>query len=223
MYGLLVFCMEFLPFGAVNPTEVSEYFGTVREGRGRPAAGERGGGGHPAGACADAPPPIGQQPGPPCPPPSPIPCPPVPAAQINVGIKGVPPGHETVQHLKRKVRQAKFWGGLALGGLAVTAHLFDALCASWLGTTLATTSLVIIVGAVLQVRVWVGAGRGLVVSCTRAGCWPDMPRSRPDSARLLPPPPCLQTARQLESTVQGPKLQRQLEQERGLIGSLVFL
>lgn len=28
-YGLLVFCMEFLPFGAVNPQEVSEYFNAV--------------------------------------------------------------------------------------------------------------------------------------------------------------------------------------------------
>lgn len=48
------------------------------------------------------------------------------------------------------MRQCKFWGGLALGGLAVAAHMFDALCARALGVSLATTSLVIIVGAVLQ-------------------------------------------------------------------------
>lgn len=29
VYGLVVFLMEFLPFGAVNPPEVSEYFGMV--------------------------------------------------------------------------------------------------------------------------------------------------------------------------------------------------
>lgn len=29
VYGLLVFCMEFLPFGAVNPPEVAEYFTLV--------------------------------------------------------------------------------------------------------------------------------------------------------------------------------------------------
>jgi hypothetical protein len=29
VYGLLVFLMEFLPFGAVNPPEVSEYFTMV--------------------------------------------------------------------------------------------------------------------------------------------------------------------------------------------------
>jgi hypothetical protein len=32
VYGALVFCMEFLPFGAVNPQEVSEYFSAVRVG-----------------------------------------------------------------------------------------------------------------------------------------------------------------------------------------------
>jgi hypothetical protein len=30
VYGLLVFAMEFLPFGAVNPPEVAEYFTMVR-------------------------------------------------------------------------------------------------------------------------------------------------------------------------------------------------
>lgn len=33
VYGLLVFAMEFLPFGAVNPPEVAEYFTMV----GRPS------------------------------------------------------------------------------------------------------------------------------------------------------------------------------------------
>jgi preprotein translocase subunit SecY len=70
--------------------------------------------------------------------------------QIDVGIKGVAPGYNTQQFLQEKVRQCKFWGGLALAGLAVTAHLFDQLCLCVVGTTLATTSLVIIVGAVLQ-------------------------------------------------------------------------
>lgn len=70
--------------------------------------------------------------------------------QIDVGLKGVAPGYATQQHLARKLRQCKFWGGLALAGLAVSASLFDRLCLATLGTTLATTSLVIIVGAVLQ-------------------------------------------------------------------------
>eukprot|EP00878_Enallax_costatus_P042747 GHUV01050206.1.p1 GENE.GHUV01050206.1~~GHUV01050206.1.p1 ORF type:complete len:117 (+),score=9.89 GHUV01050206.1:72-422(+) len=70
--------------------------------------------------------------------------------QIDVGIRGVAPGYNTQQFLSQKMRQCKFWGGLALAGLAVTANLFDQLCLSIVGTTLATTSLVIIVGAVMQ-------------------------------------------------------------------------
>lgn len=76
--------------------------------------------------------------------------------QIDVGIKGVAPGYATQQFLQQKVRQCKFWGGLALAGLAVSAHLFDQLCLNVVGTTLATTSLVIIVGAVLQTSRQVG-------------------------------------------------------------------
>lgn len=71
-------------------------------------------------------------------------------SQINVGIRGVAPGKYTVDFLRATVRRCKFWGGLALGGLAVAAHAFDALCRAQLGVSLATTSLVIIVGAVLQ-------------------------------------------------------------------------
>jgi preprotein translocase subunit SecY len=70
--------------------------------------------------------------------------------QIDVGIKGVAPGYATQQFLAEKLRQCKFWGGLALAGLAVSANLFDQLCLGMVGTTLATTSLVIIVGAVMQ-------------------------------------------------------------------------
>ncbi len=29
-YGLLVFCMEFVPVGGINPKEVAEYFNLVR-------------------------------------------------------------------------------------------------------------------------------------------------------------------------------------------------
>jgi preprotein translocase subunit SecY len=77
--------------------------------------------------------------------------------QIDVGIKGVAPGYNTQQFLTQKMRQCKFWGGLALAGLAVSANLFDQLCLNVVGTTLATTSLVIIVGAVLQTSRQVGS------------------------------------------------------------------
>lgn len=48
--------------------------------------------------------------------------------QMNVGIKGVIPGEATEQHLKHSILKCKFWGGLALGTLAVLAHLFDMMC-----------------------------------------------------------------------------------------------
>eukprot|EP00878_Enallax_costatus_P031528 GHUV01034481.1.p1 GENE.GHUV01034481.1~~GHUV01034481.1.p1 ORF type:complete len:105 (+),score=19.35 GHUV01034481.1:72-386(+) len=98
--------------------------------------------------------------------------------QIDVGIRGVAPGYNTQQFLSQKMRQCKFWGGLALAGLAVTANLFDQLCLSIVGTTLATTSLVIIVGAVMQ------------------------------------------TSRQVESLLEGPRLQHKLDNERRIIQSL---
>lgn len=69
---------------------------------------------------------------------------------MSVGIQGIVPGKPTEDHMKERLMKCKFWGGLALGGLAITAALFDILCQSFLGTTLATTSLIIIVGAVVQ-------------------------------------------------------------------------
>lgn len=78
-------------------------------------------------------------------------------AQINMGIKGVPPGEDTVQHLKLKSKQVKFWGGIAMAFLAITAYLFDQVCRQEIGMTLATTSTLILVGAVLQTSRQVGA------------------------------------------------------------------
>ena len=48
--------------------------------------------------------------------------------QMNVGIKGVVPGEPTEQHILQKLLKCKFWGGLALGCLAVVAYLFDLVC-----------------------------------------------------------------------------------------------
>ncbi|KAG1665642.1 hypothetical protein FOA52_011236 [Chlamydomonas sp. UWO 241] len=124
-YGALVFCMEFVPVGGVNPKEAAEYFGLM-----------------------------------------------------NVGIKGVVPGESTEQHIQAQLLKCKFWGGIALGTLAVAAMVFDTMCQSFLGTTLATTSLLIIVGAVMQ------------------------------------------TSRQVESLLEGPRLQEKLAKEQALIQSL---
>lgn len=96
-YGLLIFAMEFIPLGGMNPKETADYL-----------------------------------------------------SQMNVGIKGVIPGESTESHLKSCLLRCKFWGGLALGTLAVLAHLFDLICQGFLGTTMATTSLLIIVGTAMQ-------------------------------------------------------------------------
>lgn len=69
---------------------------------------------------------------------------------MNVGLRGVVPGEPTEQELRTKLLQCKFWGGAALAVLAVGAQLYDMACLRVLGTSLATTSLLIIVGAVLQ-------------------------------------------------------------------------
>lgn len=42
---------------------------------------------------------------------------------IHVGIKGVAPGLNTVQHLQHNLMRCKLWGGLALGALAVAAQV----------------------------------------------------------------------------------------------------
>ncbi|GLI64245.1 hypothetical protein VaNZ11_007444 [Volvox africanus] len=127
-YGLTVAALEFLPLGAINPKEMSEYFN-----------------------------------------------------MMNVGLKGVVPGEPTERELRTKLLQCKFWGGACLGALAVAAQLYDSACVQILGTNLGTTSLLIIVGAVLQ------------------------------------------TARQVEGLLEGPKLQRKLDQEREAIQSLSLL
>ncbi|EFJ48697.1 hypothetical protein VOLCADRAFT_90455 [Volvox carteri f. nagariensis] len=100
---------------------------------------------------------------------------------MNVGLKGVVPGEPTEWELRNKLLQCKFWGGACLGALAVAAQLYDSACVQILGTSLGTTSLLIIVGAVLQ------------------------------------------TARQVEGLLEGPKLQRKLDQERAAIQSLSLL
>ena len=69
---------------------------------------------------------------------------------MNVGIRGVVPGESTEHHIGDLLLRTKLWGGLALGALAVAAMLFDMACQRYIGTTLGTTSLLILVGFVLQ-------------------------------------------------------------------------
>ncbi|GFR45543.1 hypothetical protein Agub_g6936, partial [Astrephomene gubernaculifera] len=100
---------------------------------------------------------------------------------MNVGLRGVVPGEPTERFLRTRLRQCKLLGGACLGGLAVAAQLYDGACVRALGASLGSTSLLIIVGAVLQ------------------------------------------TARQVEALLEGPKLQRRLQRERQAIESLSLL
>ncbi|KXZ41387.1 hypothetical protein GPECTOR_501g464 [Gonium pectorale] len=100
---------------------------------------------------------------------------------MNVGLRGVVPGVPTERELRLRLLQCKAWGGACLGLLAVGAQCFDSACVAALGTSLGTTSLLIIVGAVLQ------------------------------------------TARQVEGLLEGPKLQQRLDREREAIQSLKLL
>ncbi|GFH07567.1 protein translocase subunit SecY [Haematococcus lacustris] len=70
--------------------------------------------------------------------------------QINVGIKGAVPGKDTEQLISKQLLRCKLWGGVALASLAVSAHVFDMVCITVLGTPLSATSLLIVVGTVTQ-------------------------------------------------------------------------
>ncbi|KAJ9508542.1 hypothetical protein QJQ45_012080 [Haematococcus lacustris] len=69
---------------------------------------------------------------------------------INVGIKGAVPGKDTEQLISKQLLRCKLWGGVALASLAVSAHVFDMVCITVLGTPLSATSLLIVVGTVTQ-------------------------------------------------------------------------
>jgi len=97
---------------------------------------------------------------------------------INVGIKGIIPGEPTEKHIQSQLLRCKFWGGLALGTLAVFAQLFDMACMRMLGASLSATSLLIIVGTVMQ------------------------------------------SSRQVESLLEGPRLNEKLSKEQALIQGL---
>lgn len=70
--------------------------------------------------------------------------------QLGVGIKGVAPGADTVSHLRATNLRVKFWGGACLAALALAARFLDGWSREQLRLDPSSTSLIIIVGAVLQ-------------------------------------------------------------------------
>ena len=71
-----------------------------------------------------------------------------PCAQVDAGVKGVSPGAHTEEFLASLQRLMRVWAGLAVAGLAVAAHLFDAACARHLGFSLNSIMLIMITGYV---------------------------------------------------------------------------
>ena len=69
-------------------------------------------------------------------------------AQVDAGIKGVSPGVDTEDFLVSQQSLMRLWGGLAVAGLAVAAHLFDGACTQHLGFNLNSIMLVMITGYV---------------------------------------------------------------------------
>ena len=68
--------------------------------------------------------------------------------QVDAGVKGVSPGAHTEEFLASLQRLMRVWAGLAVAGLAVAAHLFDAACARHLGFSLNSIMLIMITGYV---------------------------------------------------------------------------
>lgn len=68
--------------------------------------------------------------------------------QVDAGVKGVSPGPFTEDFLVQQQGLMRFWGGLAVAGLAVAANLFDAACTRHLGASLNAISLIMITGFV---------------------------------------------------------------------------
>ncbi len=83
--------------------------------------------------------------------------------QVDAGVKGVSPGPFTEDFLVQQQGLMRFWGGLAVAGLAVAANLFDAACARHLGASLNAISLIMITGFITTALRQVGLGFTLLL------------------------------------------------------------
>lgn len=70
--------------------------------------------------------------------------------QNETGIRGYPPGEATELYLRGRLKVAKFWGGLAIASIAVSANLFDKGCKAIVGTSFGSLSLLLIVSLALS-------------------------------------------------------------------------
>jgi len=72
--------------------------------------------------------------------------------QMRASVKNVRPGSATQRYLWKIQTRARMWGGLLTACLAVSAELVDYFLAQRIGTKLGITSVLIVVGTVLQIR-----------------------------------------------------------------------
>lgn len=68
--------------------------------------------------------------------------------QVDAGVRNVAPGEMTKTFLMERQTVMRFLGGLALGGLATAAYLFDSACRAHLGTSFEAMLLILITGYV---------------------------------------------------------------------------
>ncbi|KAJ9510346.1 hypothetical protein QJQ45_015810 [Haematococcus lacustris] len=134
---------------------------------------------------------------------------------INVGIKGAVPGKDTEQLISKQLLRCKLWGGVALASLAVSAHVFDMVCITVLGTPLSATSLLIVVGTVTQASRQ--CSNGPILQCLASAsvlldCFTANPLCSVNGATGC----CMQ----FEGLTEGPKLNDSLKREQALIQAL---
>jgi hypothetical protein len=88
-----------------------------------------------------------------------------------VGIRGVVPGEPTEAHIQAQMLRCKFWGGLAMGVIAVAASVYDIACMRVIGASLSATSLLIIVGTIMQSSKQVCVKKASGAACLRNVRW----------------------------------------------------
>ena len=123
------------------------------------------------------------------------------------------PGESTEKHIMQQLLKCKFWGGLALGSLAVIAYLFDVACQVGLMYDVANECLndripyscpIVALPCILLTQSFLGTTLATTSLLIIVGA-------------------VMQTSRQVESLLEGPRLQEKLQAEQNLIQSLRVL
>ncbi len=74
------------------------------------------------------------------------------APQVEAGIRGMSPGPSTEAFLLRQAQLTRFWGCLALAGLAVAAQYLDRACTVLLGAPLGCQSVLLLAGFLIALE-----------------------------------------------------------------------